>query len=140
MNLIKLLVAIVPLAIIPTLSNASSRMNLHCKDGVAPEACLVQVGNALANLGCDIDSRSFDCDYALLPDPNSTIPDATIQANSAICTVVSSNCQQPQQVLFQGDTCRPGEKMVKIPKKTGIDNGYWYGIFGAYSRNICIAE
>ena len=108
-----------------SLANAGE-MTLHCRKGPGPEACGQKVVTALEKLGCQVDSGSVTCEL----NPKS---------ETAACQVVSSNCHKTWVGNFGGEDCRSSEK-VKIPLREGVHNGYWFGPFGSYSRQICKAN
>lgn len=104
----------------------AGEMTLHCRKGADSAACGQKVVTALEKLGCQVDTSSLACGY-------------TVGGEPAYCQVVSSNCHKPLVGNFGGEDCGSSEKL-KIPLREGVHNGYWFGPFGSYSREICKAN
>lgn len=108
-------------------------MYLHCFEGKTPDECGIAVETALNEMGCEI-VVGANCTMAREEDPNDSTK--TVLSDTAYCEVESSNCDQPRVGNFGGESCDAGVK-VKIPKFTGVHNGYWFGFIGSYSRTLC---
>ena len=115
-------------------ANANASMNLFCKKGNSPASCAVTAEAALEKLGCKLDKELTTCTYALVEDPKN--PGATIPSETTYCEISSANCTQPSVGNFGGETCYQGTK-TQMSKGDGVNNGYWFGLFGSYSRTIC---
>ena len=117
--------------------NANASMYLYCQKQSDPAACALQAEAALEKLGCALDKEQTVCKFTLVEDPKK--PDATIPSTTPYCVVISNNCSQPRVGNFGGETCDQGQK-TQLAKADQVNNGYWFGLFGSYSRTICIVR
>lgn len=118
-------------------STAHASMQLFCKKGSAPASCALAAEAALEKIGCNLDKERTTCTYSRIEDPKN--PDSTIRGTTPYCEITSDNCSQPLLGNFGGETCFEGSK-TQISKADGVNNGYWFGLFGSYSRTICRIE
>lgn len=109
-------------------------MNLFCKAGKTPAECAAKVEVALEKMGCKVDLSQTNCTYSLKEDPKK--PGSTVVSNTAYCEIKADNCSSPRVGNFGGETCDKGVKK-QISRAEGVTQGYWFGVFGAYSRTIC---
>ena len=121
-----------------TITANASLLRLTCEGGPALQACAERVQTALTKLGCNIDASQSKCNHFVKPDPqNPNGPN--IPADGVYCEVTSENCSQPKKG-FGSDSCYSDSELVKLSKSEGIHNGYYYGFFASYSRNICVLK
>lgn len=121
-----------------TAVNASTSMRLTCEGKSSIQTCKKNVTDALTKIGCNLDSQETLCEYFLAQDPkNPTGPG--IATDEVVCKVYAPNCEHPTMGGFS-DSCASDSKQVKLSKSARIHNGYSYGLFGSYSRSICVRE
>src|SRR5437868_7093160 len=112
----------------------ASKLSLYCENTFSPKICQKRIVQAARSVGCSLDVQSFECAATL--NENGT-PATT--GNTFYCEIQSSNCSEPLQGLFGGDSC-DNSKMVAYDSSSGVNNGYWYGFLGSYSRNLCVEQ
>lgn len=115
---------------------ASTNMKLNCESSI--QSCTKNVNDALTKIGCDLDTNETKCEFFLAQDPkNPTGPG--IATDKVVCNAYAANCEQPNMGLFS-DSCASDSKLVKLSRFGNIHNGYWFGLFGSYSRGICVRK
>jgi hypothetical protein len=117
--------------------NAQASMTLFCAKGETPASCAPRAEAAVQKLGCVVDLAQTNCTFSRQEDPNK--PGSTIVSTTPYCELTAANCAQPRLGNFGGETCDKGEK-VNMSRAEKVNNGYWFGLFGAYSRTICVVK
>ena len=111
-----------------------STLTLFCEKGETPESCASKTETAVERLSCAVDKPATRCTYSLVEDPKN--PGLTIPSDSPYCELTSDNCSSPLPGNFGGENCFNREKM-QISKVDRVHNGYWFGLWGTYSRTVC---
>lgn len=124
-------------AIFCVLSAQASALSLYCDGTKDLNECGVMSEKALENLGCSVNTSLTDCKYGLREDPKN--PGATIPSDQPYCELTSANCSSPLPGNFGGENCFDRQK-VSIARRDRVHNGYWFGLFGSYSRTVCLAR
>ena len=117
-----------------SLNVLASDLTLFCGKGQTPESCALKTESAVEKLGCAVDKSATQCTYSLVEDPKN--PGSTIPSDSPYCELTSKNCSRPLPGNFGGESCFDRVK-TQISKADQVNNGYWFGFWGSYSRTVC---